>query len=127
MPRARAPPPPRLALPGSMPILRKDDFMFLNRSELYRRALGCAMELPKMAAEHGLSSEDLNHVVHLMGFPLPIDLHFSMFLTTIRGQGTDEQVAHWVPKALSFAVVGTYAQTEVRAAWRRSGDVAAVS
>ena len=106
-------------LPGglgahSKPILRKDDFMFLNRSELYRRALGAAMELPKLQAEYGLSSEDLNHVVHMMGFPLPIDLHFSMFVTTIRGQGTEEQVAHWLPKAMNFGILGTYAQTEVR-------------
>ena len=69
--------------------------MFLGRSELYRRSLGCAMELPKLAQEHGLTSEDLNHVVHLLGFPLPIDLHFSMFMTTIRGQGTEEQAAYW--------------------------------
>ena len=97
--------------------------MFLGRSELYRRSLGCAMELPKLAQEHGLTSEDLNHVVHLLGFPLPIDLHFSMFMTTIRGQGTEEQAAYWLPKAASFGVLGTYAQTEVRTTERNGGGL----
>jgi len=95
------------------PVFKKDDFIFLDRTELYRRALGAAMALPKLAKDHGLTPEDFGYVTRLLGFPLPIDLHFSMFVTTIRGQGDDEQQAYWLPKAVNFEIVGTYAQTEV--------------
>jgi len=72
------------------------------------------MALPKLVKDHGLAPEDFGYVTRLLGFPLPIDLHFSMFVTTIRGQGDDEQQAYWLPKAINFEIVGTYAQTEVR-------------
>jgi hypothetical protein len=74
------------------------------------------MALPRLRAEHGLSSSDVEMVARLLAFPLPIDLHVSMFVTTIRGQGTDAQIAHWLPQAERFSILGTYAQTEVCAA-----------
>lgn len=35
----------------------------------------------------------------------------SIFLSTIIGQGSDEQVAFWAPKTTSFEICGSYAQT----------------
>uniref|UniRef100_A0A914UL59 Acyl-coenzyme A oxidase N-terminal domain-containing protein n=1 Tax=Plectus sambesii TaxID=2011161 RepID=A0A914UL59_9BILA len=43
----------------------------------------------------------------------PFELHYGMFLPTLRGQGTDEQQEKWIPLALIRAIVGTYAQTEL--------------
>ncbi|VVC95918.1 unnamed protein product [Leptidea sinapis] len=43
----------------------------------------------------------------------PFLLHMGMFIPTIIGQGSPEQQAEWLPKALSFQVIGTYAQTEL--------------
>lgn len=37
----------------------------------------------------------------------------SIFLQTIVGQGSDEQVAYWMPKVLNFEICGSYAQTEL--------------
>ena len=37
----------------------------------------------------------------------------SIFMLTIIGQGSPEQVQFWVPKILNFEVTGTYAQTEL--------------
>ncbi|GFO40421.1 acyl-CoA oxidase [Plakobranchus ocellatus] len=45
--------------------------------------------------------------------PSPFNLHNSMFLATIIKQGTKEQKNRWVPLAKTYAVVGTYAQTEL--------------
>lgn len=43
----------------------------------------------------------------------PFALHFSMFMETIKGQGTDEQIAEFLPKAQRLEIIGTYAQTEL--------------
>ena len=43
----------------------------------------------------------------------PIGLHYSMFMPTIRGQGTEEQVKKWLPLAESHKIIGTYVQTEL--------------
>ncbi|KAH8304624.1 hypothetical protein KR018_003721, partial [Drosophila ironensis] len=44
----------------------------------------------------------------------PLRLHFSMFMTTLLGQGTAEQQAQWLTRAWHMdGVVGTYAQTEM--------------
>lgn len=37
----------------------------------------------------------------------------SIFLGTLYGQGSDEQIAFWTPKTLSFEICGSYAQTEL--------------
>lgn len=41
---------------------------------------------------------------------IPFDVHVTMFLPTIAGQGTREQQAEWIPRASSNAIIGTYAQ-----------------
>jgi hypothetical protein len=40
----------------------------------------------------------------------PMALHHGMFIPAIFGQGTSEQHATWLPKALDWKLVGTYAQ-----------------
>ena len=39
--------------------------------------------------------------------------HFGLFLPTILGQATLEQQMWWLPRALTFGMVGAYAQTEL--------------
>lgn len=36
-----------------------------------------------------------------------------MFIPTIKSQGTDEQIAEFLPKAERLEIIGTYAQTEI--------------
>ena len=43
----------------------------------------------------------------------PLGLHVSMFIPTLETQGSDEQKAKWLQKALDFEIIGTYAQTEL--------------
>lgn len=43
----------------------------------------------------------------------PLELHFVMFLPTLQGQCSPEQFDKWYPRALTFEIVGTYAQTEL--------------
>lgn len=43
----------------------------------------------------------------------PFMLHASMFISTIKTQGTPEQIQKWVPKCETYEIIGTYAQTEL--------------
>ncbi|EDW30798.1 GL13310 [Drosophila persimilis] len=44
----------------------------------------------------------------------PLRLHFSMFLTTLLSQGTEEQLHKWLTRAWHMdGIIGTYAQTEL--------------
>ncbi|XP_053611144.1 probable peroxisomal acyl-coenzyme A oxidase 1 [Plodia interpunctella] len=43
----------------------------------------------------------------------PFLLHVGMFMPTIMGQCTPEQMAHWLPLAVDMKIIGTYAQTEL--------------
>lgn len=36
-----------------------------------------------------------------------------MFVPAIERLGTNEQKARWLPQALSYGIIGTYAQTEL--------------
>lgn len=40
----------------------------------------------------------------------PLATHFSMFVTTISGQGTIEQQGEWLERAKNLQIFGTYAQ-----------------
>lgn len=40
----------------------------------------------------------------------PLGLHFGMFLPALMGQGSEEQQAEWLPKAIGMKIIGTYAQ-----------------
>ena len=43
----------------------------------------------------------------------PLFLHLGMFLPTLESQCSPEQKTIWVPRARSFEIIGTYAQTEM--------------
>ncbi|XP_023324157.1 probable peroxisomal acyl-coenzyme A oxidase 1 [Eurytemora carolleeae] len=43
----------------------------------------------------------------------PINLHFVMFLPTLMGQGTPDQISDVLGRAWNMDIVGTYAQTEL--------------
>lgn len=40
----------------------------------------------------------------------PYMLHMSMFVTTIREQGSNEQRAYWLPLIEEWKIIGAYAQ-----------------
>ncbi|CAG9533626.1 unnamed protein product [Cercopithifilaria johnstoni] len=42
-----------------------------------------------------------------------MSLHYSMFIPTIQGQADDDQLDYWLPLAVTRAIIGTYAQTEL--------------
>lgn len=42
-----------------------------------------------------------------------LSLHYVMFIPTLQGQTNDEQLEKYLGLAISRAIIGTYAQTEI--------------
>lgn len=42
-----------------------------------------------------------------------LSLHYVMFIPTLQGQTDDEQLEEYLGQAISRAIIGTYAQTEL--------------
>jgi len=43
----------------------------------------------------------------------PVALHSTMFIPTLESQTSPEQKEKWLPKATSYEIIGTFAQTEL--------------
>jgi len=43
----------------------------------------------------------------------PVALHTTMFIPTLESQASPEQKEKWLPKATSYEIIGTFAQTEL--------------
>ncbi|KAJ6714959.1 ELECTRON TRANSPORT OXIDOREDUCTASE [Salix viminalis] len=57
--------------------------------------------------------EEAGQLRNFVDKPSFTDLHWGMFVTTIKGQGTDEQQQKWLPLAYKMQIIGCYAQTEL--------------
>lgn len=86
---------------------------YQGRSEEFRHALRKEKRFVQLAQEHGWDSEDLQMAEVLIDIPGPFGLHKSMFLTTLRQQGNDEQQKLFTERAEKFEIIGCYAQTEL--------------
>ena len=81
---------------------------------MYERALERTKRYIELTQEHELTADnDLVWFRTAIDENLPIGLHHTMFIPTLEGQLTEEQQQHWLPLARSYAIIGTYAQTEI--------------
>ncbi|XP_035258793.1 peroxisomal acyl-coenzyme A oxidase 1 isoform X2 [Anguilla anguilla] len=100
----------------SDPDFQHEDLNFLSRSERYDAAVKKSAQMILKLREYGISDPEeiycyksifKGHHHEALG------LHFVMFLPTLYSQCDAEQRRKWLPLALSFRVLGTYAQTEM--------------
>ncbi|XP_038207790.1 probable peroxisomal acyl-coenzyme A oxidase 1 [Zerene cesonia] len=94
--------------------------MYLSYKEKYELAIkkSCATLLMiKKLQEKGKAG--LDSYIALLGGSLataivgdgnPLALHYIMFIPTIMGQGTVEQQAYWMSRAINLDIIGSYAQ-----------------
>ena len=61
-----------------------------------------------------------SHVIHpfflnfrIINYDIALSLHHTMFIPALERLATDEQKSKWLPLALSYQIIGTYAQTEL--------------
>ncbi|CAE7206475.1 ACX1, partial [Symbiodinium pilosum] len=98
------------ALIESDPVFDNSDVYSISRPERYRRAMQKQRRLLELSAEGRAKLLELRRAVH---DDLGTDLQTLMFIPNIRATFSDEQRAHWLPRAEAWEVVGCYAQTEL--------------
>ncbi|KAH8423764.1 uncharacterized protein LDX57_001520 [Aspergillus melleus] len=102
-----------LALLQADPVFDKSQNHTLGRTERIQKSLGKAKRLQQLAEKHNWSMEELHAANELLGEPTPYGLHASMFLVTLREQGTPEQHKLFLERAQKYQILGCYAQTEL--------------
>lgn len=92
---------------------QKNDRYSLSREEIYVRGLEGALGIWKLMQEKKVTVEDALVLRELLDLPGGLELHIGMFIPTIMGQGTEEQIKRWIKPSSSLSIIGTYAQTEL--------------
>ncbi|OZJ05098.1 hypothetical protein BZG36_01355 [Bifiguratus adelaidae] len=95
------------------PVFDKSKRPFMSRSERVYNALEISKRLVELRDEKDWSIEDMRQALSLVDMHLPTTLHYGAFIAVILSQGTNEQIAKWIPLAERHAVIGCYAQTEL--------------
>ncbi|KAJ9630340.1 hypothetical protein H2204_008405 [Knufia peltigerae] len=94
-------------------VFDKTQNYFEDRVERYKRSLRRAKRLAQLNKAHHWDEEDLLAAIELVGEPTSFTLHWTMFIPTIRQQGTLEQHDLFLKKAENLDIIGCYAQTEL--------------
>lgn len=87
--------------------------LFLNHGQNLVNALELCKRLITLRNTHGWSREEFQQSIALQYESLPITLHETAFINVIESQGTDTQRDSWIPRCISFEIIGCYAQTEL--------------
>ncbi|XP_019628558.1 PREDICTED: peroxisomal acyl-coenzyme A oxidase 1-like [Branchiostoma belcheri] len=98
------------------PDFQHEDLNFMSREQQYETQLkkGIAM-ITKMKELNITDFWDQYYYTTavLVSDGYPMSVHERMFLPTLRGQATEQQKEKWLKMAENYAIVGTYAQTEI--------------
>uniref|UniRef100_A0A1D1Z8Z8 Acyl-coenzyme A oxidase n=1 Tax=Anthurium amnicola TaxID=1678845 RepID=A0A1D1Z8Z8_9ARAE len=98
---------------ASDPEFRKDNRTSLGRKELFENTLRKMTHAYKRIHELHLTDEEASKFRFFLDHASYMDLHWGMFIPAIKGQGTEEQQAKWLPLAQKMQIIGCYAQTEL--------------
>lgn len=102
-----------------LPVLEKDPLFSkakqqnLSRPDRYHLGLARAKKLRRLAEQHNWDEEDVIMSKYLCDDVSPYMVHDSMFPTTVREQGSEEQRKYWLPKIEKWEAIGCYAQSVV--------------
>ena len=94
-------------------VFDKSENYFLGRLERFQAALARAKRLQQLTIKNKWSKDDFEMATELISEPGPYGLHATMFLVTLRDQGTSEQHKLFLEKAERYEIIGCYAQTEL--------------
>lgn len=95
------------------PYFSKKNQLNLTRPDRYHLSLARSKELRRLALQYGWDAQDYRVATYLVGEVSPYALHPLMLATSIREQGSEEQIKEWMPRAESWKIIGCYAQTEL--------------
>ncbi|RKF53845.1 Peroxisomal acyl-coenzyme A oxidase 1 [Erysiphe neolycopersici] len=94
-------------------VFDKSQNYFDGRVDRFKRALARSKRLRQLELEHKWTRQHLSDAADLISEPGPYGLHATMFLTTLRDQGTPEQHKLFLEPAQDYKYIGCYAQTEL--------------
>ena len=97
----------------SEPVFDKSQNYFRGRTSRIEAALARGKRLQQLQVQHKWSRDEFQAANELISEPTPYGLHASMFLVTLREQGTPEQHKLFLEKAEAYKIIGCYAQTEL--------------
>lgn len=95
------------------PVFDKSQNYFRGRNARIEAALARGKRLQQLQVQHNWSKDEFETANSLISEPTPYGLHASMFLVTLREQGTPEQHKLFLEKAEKYQIIGCYAQTEL--------------
>ncbi|EXJ77357.1 acyl-CoA oxidase [Capronia epimyces CBS 606.96] len=95
------------------PVFDKSQNYFRGREARIEAALARGKRLQQLSVQHKWSKEEFQTANDLVSEPTPYGLHASMFLVTLREQGTPEQHKLFLERAEAYKIIGCYAQTEL--------------
>ncbi|EXJ82141.1 acyl-CoA oxidase [Capronia coronata CBS 617.96] len=95
------------------PVFDKSQNYFRGRTERIEASLARGKRLQQLSVKHKWTKEEFQAANELISEPTPYGLHASMFLVTLREQGTPEQHKLFLERAEAYKIIGCYAQTEL--------------
>ncbi|KAL2410609.1 Peroxisomal acyl-coenzyme A oxidase 1 [Exophiala dermatitidis] len=95
------------------PVFDKSQNYFRGRTERIEAALARGKRLQQLSVQHKWTKEEFQVANDLISEPTPYGLHASMFLVTLKEQGTPEQHKLFLERAEAYKIIGCYAQTEL--------------
>lgn len=95
------------------PVFDKEQNYFRGRNARIEAALARGKRLQQLQVKHNWSKDEFETANSLISEPTPYGLHATMFLVTLREQGTPEQHKLFLEKAEKYKIIGCYAQTEL--------------
>ncbi|KAF2262270.1 acyl-coenzyme A oxidase 1 [Lojkania enalia] len=94
-------------------VFDKSQNYFGGRIDRFETALARAKKLRNLRLKHRWNLDEYRTALEMISEPGPYGLHESMFLITLREQGTPEQHELFLKKAENYEYIGCYAQTEL--------------
>lgn len=94
-------------------VFDKTELLSMGRVDRIQRSLARGKELKRLASKHNWSKDEYKVAASISGEPNVYGLHDSMFLVTLREQGTPEQHKLFLEPAEAAKYIGCYAQTEL--------------
>ncbi|KAK2737774.1 fatty-acyl coenzyme A oxidase [Myotisia sp. PD_48] len=102
-----------LAILEAEKVFDKSQNHSMGRTERLKMSLAKAKRLQQLKVKNNWTMEEYTMANNLLSEPTPYGLHASMFLVTLRNQGTPEQHKLFLERAEKYEYIGCYAQTEL--------------
>lgn len=95
------------------PVFDKDVRRHMSRQEAVEQGYRIQLRLIELRRQYQWDHETFMLAMTIVDDHVPFGLHYSAFMPVVESQGSDEQIAEWLPKCQSLEVLGAYAQTEL--------------